>query len=175
METKKAAPKKKAEEGTEPEVPFFDVAARLEKLDEIFNTRFRVGNITFAIGEEVQVDWNLASTALAKLYILGYAQQYHLLPPNIPPEVLTGMTKNHALEYIPLLIANIMRKVDGNTIDLAAPNNLALIAITDILSWYWFHNGGPKPETRDMIKQVKMWSRSQGHYQNEPLSVPIMQ
>lgn len=159
--------------GAQDEIPpEFNVQARVKRIEELLNTRFNAAGFKFMIGEEIDVPWDIVFTALNKLYVLRYAQQYNLMPRGVPSDVLTAMTKDLALQYIPFIISQALRYVDSNRIDVADPDNMSLIGIIDILSWYWFKNGGPRPETKEAVRQSKIAIKG-WYYQNEPLRCPL--
>lgn len=148
------------------------VVRKNKLLDEILNSQFQLQGFgtTFTMGQDINPNVNHVRYVLKQLWVHGYADQYNLLPNNMPVEKLgTELPKEVVLWLVPVVLQNVERKTMTGQIDILATNNRSLVYIMDILGWFWFHSlGGPAPELNLLLRS----SRSRV-VQNEALVCPV--
>lgn len=139
---------------------------------DILNSQFQLQGFgtTFTMGQDINPNINHVRYVLKQLWVHGYADQYKLLPENIPVETLgTELAKEVVMWMVPLVAQDVERKTMTGQINILAPNNRSLIYIMDILGWFWHHTlGGPAPELNLLIK-----SPTRRVVQNEALGCPL--
>ena len=117
--------------------------AKKSAVEKLKGTTIKIqSGLVFTMGEEIAPDWNDLRYVLSKLYTYEYTT--HLLPPNVPSEVLIGGTREQVEYLVPMILRGIDIAVDQNIIDpIADPR---IIATAYIMAWYWYrHLHGPKP------------------------------
>ncbi len=98
--------------------------------------------LIFSMGEEIAPEWRDVQYVLAKLYTHDYAQ--HLLPDNLPAEVLIGGNREQMDYLVPLILRGIDLAIDAGKIQPVL--DPAIVVTAYVLAWYWYRClHGPKP------------------------------
>lgn len=147
---------------------------RNRALDALLQTKFQLtatGSL-FKVGEEAHPEYADVLFVLNRLYALGYADQYKLLPSNIEPAFLaSALSKEVVIWLVPMVCMSIDRKVMAGDIDIVSGNNKNLVLICHVLAWYWHKElHGPRPVVASMVKTQKVIRQI---VQNAPLVCPL--
>ena len=148
-------------------------------VDEVLGEQYQLAGVgtIFQVGQQSYPTFKDVCYVLNRLWVLGYAENYSLLPDGVPVEILggstpltdeekedgkrakpgtLGVTKDVANWLVPTLLQNIERQTLVGKIDILAPNNRGLVYLADVLGWYW-HNQlrGPRPVTNKLLKMAR--------------------
>lgn len=135
------------------------VEVRNKLVDDLIGSSFQLSatGTIFTIGSDSNPGWNDIVFCLNRLYTTSLAEEYRLLPMNVPTAILvSGLSKDTVAWLVPMLIREVDRKVLSGAIDILSPNNKTLVRLMDVLGWYWYHQlHGPKPVLNSTIKMQK--------------------